>query len=148
MASRLESAASCSGLLARESTWQASAESSWRKAGFTEAQEQVFKGCTRRRKEYKANRSPLEIGWMMQSGPRLGTATRSTYVFAFLFIPETRSVLIEDMHLIFGPSVSIFTSKAQKNYNAHRNDRLESVIQPRKDEVNFRALGKRRCVIS
>lgn len=53
-------------------------------------------------------------------------------IFAFLFIPETKGVGMEDMDLIFGPDVPILATKARKNYETHRDQRLEVVIQNEK----------------
>lgn len=41
-------------------------------------------------------------------------------VFAYLFVPETKGVLLEDMGALFGANVSIFATKAQKNYLEYR----------------------------
>lgn len=57
------------------------------------------------------------------------------FVFAYLFVPETKGVAMEDMHLIFGPDVSILATKARKNYDTHREDRLEAVIVREKIDV-------------
>ena len=61
--------------------------------------------------------------------------TALAFVFAYLFVPETKGVAMEDMHLIFGPDVSILATKVQKNYDTHREDRLEAVIVRGKIDV-------------
>lgn len=58
------------------------------------------------------------------------------FVFAYLCIPETKGVVMEDMKLLFGPDVSILAHKASMNYETHRGDRLESVIQRGKAEID------------
>lgn len=45
-----------------------------------------------------------------------GCCTVLSIVFAWLFVPETKGVQLEDMDLIFGPDVSIMARKARKNY--------------------------------
>lgn len=57
------------------------------------------------------------------------------FAFAYLFVPETKGVSMEDMHLIFGSDVSLMATKARKNYDTHREDRLESVIRHGKEDV-------------
>lgn len=57
------------------------------------------------------------------------------FIFAYLFVPETKGVSMEDMHLIFGPDVTVFATKARKNYDTHREDRFESVIRNDKNDV-------------
>lgn len=45
-------------------------------------------------------------------------------VFAWLFVPETKEVALEEMDFIFGPDVSIFASKARKSYQEFRETGL------------------------
>ncbi|CAK7221249.1 hypothetical protein SCUCBS95973_004429 [Sporothrix curviconia] len=50
-----------------------------------------------------------------------GAWTVVAVVFAFLFVPETKGVQLEDMVLLFGPDVSVFAVPAMRNYEeAHR----------------------------
>jgi len=49
-----------------------------------------------------------------------GTWTVVAFIFAFLFVPETKGVGIEHMDLLFGNGVSVFASKARQNYNEKR----------------------------
>jgi hypothetical protein len=55
-----------------------------------------------------------------------GCCTALAFVFAYLFVPETKQVMMEDMELLFGPGVSIWATKARKNYLDHR-DRGETM---------------------
>jgi hypothetical protein len=48
-------------------------------------------------------------------------------VFAWLFVPETKGVQLEDMDLLFGPDVPILASKARMNYIEARNARVAVV---------------------
>ena len=45
-----------------------------------------------------------------------GCCTVIAIVFAWLFVPETKGVQMEDMDLIFGEGVSIVSWKARQNY--------------------------------
>ena len=45
-----------------------------------------------------------------------GACTIVALVFAYLFIPETKGVPLEDMGVLFGADVSVFAGKARKNY--------------------------------
>ncbi|KAG4272697.1 hypothetical protein FPRO04_10439 [Fusarium proliferatum] len=45
-----------------------------------------------------------------------GACTVLAIIFAWLFIPETKGVQLEDMDLLFGPDVPIFASQARDNY--------------------------------
>ncbi|KAI1048842.1 hypothetical protein LB505_012856 [Fusarium chuoi] len=45
-----------------------------------------------------------------------GACTVLAIIFAWLFIPETKGVQLEDMALLFGPDVPIFASQARDNY--------------------------------
>ncbi|KAJ5768398.1 sugar transporter [Penicillium manginii] len=49
-----------------------------------------------------------------------GACTVSAFVFAYLFVPETKGVPLEDMGGLFGPNVSILAVKAQDNYQEFR----------------------------
>ncbi|KAF2084976.1 putative sugar transporter [Saccharata proteae CBS 121410] len=49
-----------------------------------------------------------------------GSCTVAAFVFAYLFVPETKGVALEDMELIFGPGVSLLARNARRNYeDAH-----------------------------
>ncbi|KAH7031468.1 general substrate transporter [Microdochium trichocladiopsis] len=45
-----------------------------------------------------------------------GACTVVAIVFAWLFVPETKGVQLEDMDLLFGPDVSVFAKQAHANY--------------------------------
>ncbi|KAF5550682.1 mfs quinate transporter [Fusarium mexicanum] len=45
-----------------------------------------------------------------------GACTVLAIIFAWLFIPETKGVQLEDMDLLFGPDVPILASQARDNY--------------------------------
>ncbi|KAL7758503.1 hypothetical protein ACKLNR_010930 [Fusarium oxysporum f. sp. zingiberi] len=45
-----------------------------------------------------------------------GACTVFAIIFAWLFIPETKGVQLEDMDLLFGPDVPILASRARDNY--------------------------------
>ncbi|EWY82192.1 hypothetical protein FOYG_14309 [Fusarium oxysporum NRRL 32931] len=45
-----------------------------------------------------------------------GACTIFAIIFAWLFIPETKGVQLEDMDLLFGPDVPILASRARDNY--------------------------------
>ncbi|KAG5807279.1 hypothetical protein H9Q74_007970 [Fusarium xylarioides] len=45
-----------------------------------------------------------------------GACTVLAIIFAWLFIPETKGVQLEDMDLLFGPAVPILASQAMDNY--------------------------------
>ncbi|CAI7678129.1 unnamed protein product [Penicillium pancosmium] len=49
-----------------------------------------------------------------------GSCTVVASVFAYLFVPETKGVPLEDMGVLFGPNVSILAVKAQENYQEFR----------------------------
>lgn len=53
-----------------------------------------------------------------------GACTVLAIVFAYLFVPETKGVQLEDMDLIFGPDVSIVAKKARRNYEEVRSARV------------------------
>jgi MFS family permease len=53
-----------------------------------------------------------------------GSCTVLAIVFAYLFVPETKGVQLEDMDLIFGPDVSIIAKNARRNYEEVRNARV------------------------
>lgn len=55
-------------------------------------------------------------------------------VFAWLFVPETKGVQLEDMDLLFGPDVSILASKARSNYSDARDAR--ATLGNRLDQKN------------
>ena len=55
--------------------------------------------------------------------------TVCAFIFAYLWIPETKGVPIEDMDLLFGKGVSIFAYKAHRNYNEHRQERQVEIAQ-------------------
>lgn len=55
-----------------------------------------------------------------------GCCTALAFLFAYLFVPETKQVMMEDMELLFGPDVSVWASKARRNYLDHR-DRGETM---------------------
>jgi MFS family permease len=52
-----------------------------------------------------------------------GVCTVLAIIFAYLFVPETKGVQLEDMDLLFGPVVSIIAQKARKNYEHARDAR-------------------------
>ena len=45
-----------------------------------------------------------------------GACTVLAIAFAWLFVPETKGVQLQDMDLIFGPNTSIVAKKARQNY--------------------------------
>ncbi|XRM48676.1 hypothetical protein ABZX51_011591 [Aspergillus tubingensis] len=45
-----------------------------------------------------------------------GACTIVALVFAYLFVPETKGVPLEDMGILFGADVSFLATKARKNY--------------------------------
>lgn len=49
-----------------------------------------------------------------------GSCTVVALVFAYLFVPETKGVPLEDMGVLFGPNVGILAVKAQENYQEFR----------------------------
>jgi MFS family permease len=53
-----------------------------------------------------------------------GCCTVLAIVFAYLFVPETKGVALEDMDLIFGRDGSIVAKKAMLNYEEVRNARV------------------------
>jgi hypothetical protein len=63
------------------------------------------------------------------------SCTVLAFVFAYLFVPETKGVAMEDMHLIFGLDVSLIATKSLENYETHQEDRLESVIGRGKEDL-------------
>lgn len=67
-----------------------------------------------------------------------GACTVLAIVFAWLFVPETKGVQLEDMDLIFGQRVSVFAGKARKNYEdavgARRGAASEKVERLEYDE--------------
>jgi MFS family permease len=54
-------------------------------------------------------------------------STVVAFVFAYLLVPETKGVPIEDMDLLFGKGVSIFAHKANANYRDHHGERQAEV---------------------
>lgn len=70
--------------------------------------------------------------------------TALALVFAYLFVPETKGVGMEDMDLIFGPGVSTIATKARQNYEAQWQDRLEVVL--RNDKTHVRVEHAERVV--
>ena len=55
--------------------------------------------------------------------------------FAWLFVPETKGVQLEDMDLIFGKDVSIMAKQAMRNYEEAvraravlSNEKVEQVV--------------------
>ena len=61
-----------------------------------------------------------------------GSCTVLAFVFAYLFVPETKGVVMEDMDLIFGPDVSVFAGKARANYVEMHALQLTQDIEERK----------------
>ncbi|KAF2655721.1 general substrate transporter [Lophiostoma macrostomum CBS 122681] len=53
-----------------------------------------------------------------------GCCTVLAIIFAWLFVPETKGVALEDMDLIFGRDVSIVAKKARRNYDEVRSARV------------------------
>lgn len=64
-----------------------------------------------------------------------GSCTVLAIAFAWLFVPETKGVQLEDMDLIFGPDVSIIATKARRNYDEVRSARV--VIAEEKGSVVY-----------
>lgn len=54
-----------------------------------------------------------------------GACTVFAIIFAYLFVPETKGVQLEDMDLLFGPDISIVANKARRNYEDARNARAQ-----------------------
>jgi hypothetical protein len=54
-------------------------------------------------------------------------------LFAWLFVPETKGVKLEDMDLIFGPDVPIFARQARANYDNARMARV--VVRQEKEHA-------------
>lgn len=52
-----------------------------------------------------------------------GCCTVLAILCAWLFVPETKGVQLEDMDLLFGPDVSIRASKARESYLEARDAR-------------------------
>ena len=53
-----------------------------------------------------------------------GICTVFAIIFAYLFVPETKGVQLEDMDLLFDVDVSVFAKKAMSNYEEVRNARV------------------------
>lgn len=45
-----------------------------------------------------------------------GSCTVVAFIFAFLFVPETKDVALDDMDLIFGVGAPMFAVPARKRY--------------------------------
>lgn len=45
-----------------------------------------------------------------------GACTIVALVFAYLFVPKTKGIPLEDVGILFGADVSVFATKARKNY--------------------------------
>lgn len=52
-----------------------------------------------------------------------GVCTVLAIVFAYLFVPETKGVALEDMDLIFGSEISIIAKRARLNYEMVKQER-------------------------
>ena len=64
-----------------------------------------------------------------------GACTVLAIAFAWLFVPETKGVQLEDMDLIFGKDVSIMAKQAMRNYEEAvraravlSNEKVEQVV--------------------
>ncbi|KAJ5728757.1 sugar transporter [Penicillium malachiteum] len=55
-----------------------------------------------------------------------GACTLVALVFAYLFVPETKGIPLEDMGVLFGADVSVFATKARKNYLEFRHAQIEA----------------------
>ncbi|KAF2010036.1 general substrate transporter [Aaosphaeria arxii CBS 175.79] len=64
-----------------------------------------------------------------------GACTVLAIGFAWLFVPETKGVQLEDMDLLFGRDVSIVATKARQNYEDVRNARV--VVAEEKGSVVY-----------
>ena len=63
-----------------------------------------------------------------------GVCTVLAIAFAWLFIPETKGMHLEDMDLLFGPDVPVLARKARRNYLEHRTAR--ALIQAGKEDIS------------
>ncbi|KAJ5104918.1 sugar transporter [Penicillium alfredii] len=55
-------------------------------------------------------------------------------VFAYIFVPETKGVPLEEMDTLFGPDVSVFAVKARRNYRGFRRTGLEASASAQRKE--------------
>ncbi|KAJ6013859.1 sugar transporter [Penicillium herquei] len=65
-----------------------------------------------------------------------GACTIVALVFAYLFVPETKGIPLEDMGVLFGADFSVFATKAQKNYLEFRYAQTEAADEARLEKQN------------
>lgn len=53
-----------------------------------------------------------------------GTCTVVAFFFAYLFIPETKGIPLEDMDILFGVDAPLFARAAYKNYQQAKQQGL------------------------
>ncbi|CAK7221289.1 hypothetical protein SBRCBS47491_004477 [Sporothrix bragantina] len=69
-----------------------------------------------------------------------GAWTVVAIVFAFLFVPETKGVQLEDMDLLFGPDVTVFAIPAMRNYEEALRARAVAADEKgesREDDITY-----------
>jgi sugar porter (SP) family MFS transporter len=57
-----------------------------------------------------------------------GSCTVVAFVFAYLFVPETKGVVLEDMDLLFGVDAPLFARAARKRYLAAKEAGLTAAV--------------------
>lgn len=57
-----------------------------------------------------------------------GSCTVVAFVFAYLFVPETKGIPLEDMDLIFGADAPLLAMNARRRYEEVKRDGLTSAI--------------------
>lgn len=67
-----------------------------------------------------------------------GCCTALAFVFAYIFVPETKNVVMEDMDLLFGPEVPWLAKKAMRNYDEKLGQRMEEREVQEKVEVGVK----------
>ncbi|KAJ5731838.1 sugar transporter [Penicillium malachiteum] len=55
-----------------------------------------------------------------------GACTIVAFLFAYLFVPETKGILLEDMGALFGADVTVFANKARTNYLEFRQAQTDA----------------------
>lgn len=63
-----------------------------------------------------------------------GSCTVVALIFAYLFVPETKGVPLEDMGVLFGPNVSILAVKAQENYQEFRRSTTMAATEAQQEK--------------
>ena len=65
-----------------------------------------------------------------------GACTVVALIFAYLFVPETKGVPLEDMGVVFGADVSVYATRARRNYLEFKVARDGAVDEGRLEKRN------------